>query len=583
MFRNSKFHSLLRLSGYLKKHRLALCFVFLFAIISTVFSVLAPYVTGQITTVLYQGVSSGHFDMHRIWQLVALLVALYLSGALFGYLQNFGMAKITAEVMYSLRQDIDRKMNRMTLDFYDTHTNGEVLSVITNDVDMINGVLSDDLTDIVTQVITAVGILVMMIAISPWLALIAVGMVALSLLSSRRVVKASETYYARQQKELGDLNGYIEEIYTGESIVQLYNYQEHVQERYKELNDALQKSAQTADTASGTIAPLTTLFTNLGYVLIAVIGCIRALQGQMPVGSIQAMLQYTRQFSQPFTDIAETASDFGSASAAADRIFGLLDMAEESPDPVPGKVPAQNDGTVDFSHVQFGYTKDKLLMHDVNLQVKSGQKIAIVGPTGAGKTTLVNLLMRFYEINGGEIEVDGVNTKEMTRDELRRHFGMVLQDTWLFEGTVAENLAYSRDDLSEAQIEEAAEAAGADSFIRQLPGGYKANLSENGDNLSQGQRQLLTIARAMASDPEIMILDEATSNVDVFTEQTIQQAMAKLMKGRTSFVIAHRLATIKDADLILYMENGDIKETGTHEQLMKKNGKYAALYNSQFA
>ena len=578
-----KNNAIKRLMQYLKKYRISLFFVFFFAIVSTIFTVLAPSVMGGITNALYDGVATGVFDVERIVILILALILLYLVGQLFAFFQNFGMAKITAKVMQSLRRDIDKKMHSMKLDYYDTRTNGEILSVITNDVDTVNNAISQNLTQIVTQVITAIGILLMMLRINLWLALIAVIMVPISIISALGVMKASSKHYGKQQELLGDLNGFIEEMYNGQSVVQAYNYQERANRKFDELNQALQSSAQSADIASGAISPITSLVNNAGYVVSAVLGCLFVLSGKMTVGNVQAMLQYTKQFSQPFTSIAGMAGSFGAAMAAANRIFDLLDAEEEIPDPENGKVPQVSSGAVEFSHVAFGYTKDRLLMTDVNVSVKPGQKVAIVGPTGAGKTTLINLLMRFYEINSGEITVDGVNTKDMTRKELRSHFGMVLQDTWLFEGTIADNLSYSRDGLTEDQVVTAAQAAGADTFIRTLPGGYDMVLSQGAENVSQGERQLLTIARAFAADPEIMILDEATSNVDTHTEQMIQKAMAKLMKGRTSFVIAHRLSTIKDADMILYMENGDIKEVGNHDSLMALNGKYAVLYNSQFA
>ena len=572
-----------RLMGYLKKYKVSLFFVMLFAVISTVFTVLAPTVTGEITTTLYNGAATGTFDWQKIAILLVVLVLLYLISQLFAFLQNFGMSKITANVMQTLRNDIDRKMHRTKLNYYDTRTNGEILSVITNDVDTVNNAISSNLTQVVTQVITAVGILIMMLRINPPLALIAIAMVPVSLLAAMGVMKASTKHYADQQDAIGALNGYIEEMYNGQAVVQSFGYTERSKKEFDRLNEKLQKDAQSAETASGTISPITSVVNNLGYAISAVLGCMYVLSGRMTVGNVQAMLQYTKQFSQPFTSIAGMAGSFGAAIAAAKRIFELLDAEEEIPDPADGRVPELNNGTVEFRHVAFGYTPDKQLMSDVNISVKPGQKVAIVGPTGAGKTTLINLLMRFYEINSGEITVDGVNTKEMTRQELRRRFGMVLQDTWLFEGTIIDNLAYAKDGLTEEEIVKAAEAASADSFIRTLPGSYQMQLSQGAENISQGERQLLTIARAMASDPEIMILDEATSNVDTHTEQKIQLAMAELMKGRTSFVIAHRLSTIKDANMILYMENGDIKEVGDHDSLMALNGKYAVLYNSQFA
>lgn len=572
-----------RIGSYLKKYKGSLFFVFLFAVISTLFMVAAPTVMGEITTALYDGVTTGSFNWELIIWLLAALVALYLISQLFAFMQNFGMSKVTAKVMQSLREDIDRKMHRTKLNYYDTRTNGEILSVITNDVDTVNNAISSNLTQIVTHVITAIGILLMMLRINKWLTLIAVIMVPVALLSAKGVMMSSAKHYGTQQELLGKLNGYIEEMYHGQSVVQAFNYQDRANRDFDELNEALQKSAQSAEIDSGTIGPITSLVNNAGYVVSAILGCLFVLSGKMTVGNVQSMLQYTKQFSQPFTSIAGMAGSFGAASAAAKRIFDLLDAEEEVADPVTGKLPVAPAGAVEFKHVAFGYTPDKKLMTDVNISVQPGQKVAIVGPTGAGKTTLINLLMRFYEIDGGEITVGGVNTRDMTREELRRHFGMVLQDTWLFEGTIRDNLSYSRDGLTDEEIVSSAQAASADGFIRTLPGGYDLILTQGAENISQGERQLLTIARAMASDPEIMILDEATSNVDTHTEKTIQDAMARLMKGRTSFVIAHRLSTIMDADIILYMENGDIKEVGNHDSLMALHGKYENLYNSQFA
>lgn len=572
-----------RLLGYLKKYRLSLFFVLFFAALSTLFTVLAPSVMGGITTALYDGVTAGEFDWELIVGLLVVLLLLYLIAQLFAFLQNFGMAKITAKVMQNMRNDIARKMHRTKLNYYDTRTNGEILSTITNDVDTVNNAISQNLTQIVTNLIMVIGILFMMLRINLWLALIAIVMVPVSLIAAMGVMKASAKQYGDQQELIGKLNGFIEEMYNGHSVVQTYNYQKRAGNQFDELNHALQSSAQSAEIASGSISPITSLVNNAGYVVSAVIGCLLVLSGRMTVGNVQAMLQYSKQFSQPFTSIAGMAGSFGAAMAATNRIFELLDAEEEIPDPEAEKIPETSKGTVEFRHVAFGYNPDKLLMTDVNITVKAGQKVAIVGPTGAGKTTLINLLMRFYEINSGEIIVDGVSTKEMTRKELRNRFGMVLQDTWLFEGTIRDNLAYSREGLTEEEIMEASKAASADGFIRTLPGAYDMVLTQGAENISQGERQLLTIARALASDPEIMILDEATSNVDTHTEQKIQLAMAQLMKGRTSFVIAHRLSTIKDADMILYMENGDIKEAGAHDELMKLNGKYAVLYNSQFA
>ena len=571
-----------RLLHYLKAYRMRLFFVMMAAVISTAFMVLAPFLVGKVTTTLFASIADGVFYWEAIIWLLAGLVALYLISQLFSFLQGFGMAKITAKVMETMRQEIDEKMHRLKLNYYDTHTHGDILSVITNDVDTINNALSQNLTSVVTQVTTAIGVLVMMLVISPALSLIPVIMVPLSLLSAAGVMKASEKYYGEQQELLGKLNGYVEEMYNGQSVVQTFNYQERAKKTFAGLNEDLKNSSRKAETTAGAVSPITTLVNDLGYVLCAAIGCLWAIGGKIAVGNVQAMLEYTWRFAEPFSAIAGMVGSFGAAAAAGKRIFALLDAEEEVPDKEQSIVPDNCEGQVTFENVKFGYTPERLLMNGINLTVKPGQKVAVVGPTGAGKTTLINLLMRFYELNGGSILVDGVKITDMSREELRKRFGMVLQDTWLFEGTIGENIGYAQENMPKEKIKAAAKSACAHSFIKTLPGGYDMLLSKGAENISQGERQLLTIARAIASDPEIMILDEATSNVDTHTEVLIQKAMAELMKGRTSFVIAHRLSTIRDADMILYMENGDIKEIGNHEELMAKNGKYAALYMSQF-
>ena len=572
-----------RLLGYLKAYRLRLFFVMLAAVISTGFMVLAPFLVGKVTTTLFQSIADGVFYWETIIWLLVALVALYFVSQLFSFLQGFGMAKITASVMQTIRREIDEKMHRLKLNYYDVHTHGDILSVITNDVDTINNTISQNLTSVVTQVTTAIGVLIMMLMISPKLSLIPIVMVPLSLFSAAGVMKASEKYYGEQQELLGKLNGYVEEMYNGQSIVQTFNYQERAKMKFSQLNEALKTSSRKAETTAGAISPITTLVNDLGYVLCAAIGCLWAIAGKIAVGNVQAMLEYTWRFAEPFSAIAGMVGSFGAAAAAGNRIFSLLDAEEEQPDAKECIVPSDRSGQVTFENVTFGYTPDRLLMHGINLTVKPGQKVAVVGPTGAGKTTLINLLMRFYEVNGGSIKVDGVKITDMSREELRDRFGMVLQDTWLFEGTIGENIGYAEENMSKEKIVEAARSACAHSFIKTLPGGYEMLLSKGAENISQGERQLLTIARAIASNPEIMILDEATSNVDTHTEVLIQKAMAELMKGRTSFVIAHRLSTIRDADMILYMEDGDIKEIGNHDELMERNGKYAALYMSQFA
>ncbi len=572
-----------RLLGYLKVYRLRLFFVLLAAVVSTAFMVMAPFLVGKVTTTLFASIADGVFYWDTILWLLAALVGLYLISQLFSSLQGFGMARITANVMQTLRRQIDEKMHRLKLDYYDSHTHGDILSVITNDVDTINNTISQNLTSVVTQITTAVGVLVMMLLISPKLALIPIVMVPLSLLSAAGVMKASEKYYGQQQDLLGKLNGYVEEMYNGQSVVQTFNYQERAKQAFGALNEELKTSARKAETTAGAVSPITTLVNNLGYVLCAAIGCLWAIAGRITVGNVQAMLEYTWRFADPFSSLAGMVGSFGAAAAAGERIFNLLDAEEEIPDGENCVVPEDRSGGVTFENVKFGYTPDRLLMKGVNLTVRPGQKVAVVGPTGAGKTTLINLLMRFYELNDGRITVDGTDIREMPRAELRDRFGMVLQDTWLFEGTIGDNIGYAEDNMPREKIISSAKSACAHNFIKTLPGGYDMLLSKGAENISQGERQLLTIARAIASDPEIMILDEATSNVDTHTEVLIQKAMGELMKGRTSFVIAHRLSTIRDADMILYMEDGDIKEVGNHEELMKKNGKYAALYLSQFA
>lgn len=572
-----------RLLGYLRAYRGRLILVMLSAIISTGFMVLAPYLIGKVTTTLFASVADDVFYWKTILLLLAGLVALYLISQLFSFLQGWGMAKITAKVMQALRRDIDEKMHRLKLNYYDTHTHGDILSIITNDVDTINNCLSQNLTSIVTQLVTAIGVLIMMLCISPKLTLIPVIMVPLSLISAGGVMKASEKHYAKQQDLLGKLNGYVEEMYNGQAVVQSFNYQERAKVAFGKLNEDLKNTSRKAETTAGAISPITTLVNDLGYVVCAVLGCLWAIAGRITVGNVQAMLEYTWRFAEPFSTIAGMVGSFGAASAAGSRIFDLLDAEEEVPETENPVVPEDRSGAVSFKNVTFGYTPEKILMKGINLDVKPGQKVAVVGPTGAGKTTLINLLMRFYELCDGSISVDGVNITDMSREELRDRFGMVLQDTWLFEGSIGANIGYAEDAMDKGKIITAAKAAGAHSFIKTLPGSYDMILSKGAENISQGERQLLTIARAIASDPEIMILDEATSNVDTHTEVAIQNAMAELMKGRTSFVIAHRLSTIRDADMILYMEDGDIKEVGNHEELMALGGKYTALYNSQFA
>ena len=577
-----KIQTFKRLFSYLKEHKLKLLFVILSSIVSTGFMVFAPFLIGKVTTTLLTSVRDGVFYWETIIGILVSLVALYFISQLFVFLQGYVMSKMTAKVMQTIRREINEKMHRIKLDYYDTHTHGDILSVITNDVDIINNTLSQNLTSMITQITTAIGVLIMMITINPILSIIPIVMVPLSLFSANGVMKASEKYYYHQQELLGKLNGYIEEIYNGQDVVQTFNYQERAENHFSQLNEKLKISSQKAETTAGAISPITTLVNDLGYVLCAAIGCFWAIAGKITIGNVQAMLEYTWRFAEPFSTIASMAGSFSAANAAGERIFALLDEKEDIIDSEDCVIPESRKGAVSFKDVSFGYSSDSLLMKNINLDVAPEQKVAIVGPTGAGKTTLINLLMRFYELNSGSILVDGVKITDMTREELRSRLGMVLQDTWLFEGTIRDNIGYAKENMSIDKIVSSAKSACAHDFIKTLPGGYEMMLSKGAENLSQGERQLLTIARAIASDPEIMILDEATSNVDTHTELFIQRAMAELMKGRTSFVIAHRLSTIRDADMILYMEDGDIKEVGNHDELMKKQGKYARLYKSQF-
>lgn len=572
----------LRLLSYLRPHAVTLGIVMLLTLGSSLFSVLQPSVTGSITTALFDGVMQGAVDWGRITRLLVTLAAIFVTAQVFQMLQGILMNRMTTRVLQGICNEIDAKVHRLPLHYYDVRANGEILSVITNDVDMIEGVISRNLTQLASQMVMVVGIFVMMLRISGWLTLIAVLMVPISLFASMGIIVRSCTYFAEQQRQLGDLNGYIEELYQGQGAVQAFNYQDRAIARFDVFNTQLAIIARRASVASGTVRPITITVINLGYALSAALGSLFVLQGMMTVGDVQAMLQYSRQLSQPFTQLAAMAGGLAAAMAAAERIFDLLDAPEQEPDPTDAAKPSNRDGRVSFEHVRFGYDPGDALMHDVSFTVEPGQKVAIVGHAGAGKTTLVNLLMRFYEVDGGSIVVDGVPTRSMTRDELRGRFGMVLQDTWLFQGTVRENLAYGRDGAGDDDIVRATKAASADSVIRTMPDGYDTVLVSGASNVSQGERQLLTIARALVADPEIMILDEATSNVDARTEKVIQEAMSTLLKGRTSFVIAHRLSTIRDADKILYMEHGDILEAGTYDELMAQNERYASLYNAQF-
>lgn len=577
-----------RLLRYLRPRRTALIGVFLAAILSTVFMIAGPKIMGTAITELFegayakfQGVPGAAIDFTKIGQILLWLAGLYIISSLFNYLQQYLMSGIAQKTVYDLREDVNHKLERLPLKYYDGRPNGETLSRVTNDIDTIGSTLQQSVTSFITSIVTIVGILIMMLTISPLLTLISLVSLPVSIFAIRPILKRSQKYFADQQRTLGQLNGHVEEMYTGHSVVKAFGHERKAVEQFDAVNEELYEAGRKAQFISGIIMPMMMFIGNISYVLISIVGGILVTQRAISIGDIQAFITYTRQFTQPITQTANIANIVQSTVAAAERVFELLDEEEETKEVTTHRL-TQAEGAVAFEHVDFGYGTD-LLIEDMNIDVAPGQTVAIVGPTGAGKTTMINLLMRFYELNGGTIRIDGIDTREMSREDLRTTFGMVLQDTWLFNGTIRDNLAYGKSGATEEEIIAAAKTAHADHFIRTLPDGYDTVLNEEASNISQGQKQLLTIARAVLADPPIMILDEATSSVDTRTEVFIQQAMRRLMEGRTSFVIAHRLSTIKDADLILVMNQGRVIEQGTHEELLEADGFYADLYNSQFS
>ncbi|WP_304999654.1 ABC transporter ATP-binding protein [Exiguobacterium abrahamii] len=577
-----------RLLRYLRPRRTALVGVFLAAILSTIFMIAGPKIMGTAITELFegayakfQGVPGAAIDFTKIGQILLWLAGLYIISSLFNYLQQYLMSGIAQKTVYDLREDVNHKLERLPLKYYDGRPNGETLSRVTNDIDTIGSTLQQSVTSFITSIVTIVGILIMMLTISPLLTLISLVSLPVSIFAIRPILKRSQKYFADQQRTLGQLNGHVEEMYTGHSVVKAFGHERKAVEQFDAVNEELYEAGRKAQFISGIIMPMMMFIGNISYVLISIVGGILVTQRAISIGDIQAFITYTRQFTQPITQTANIANIVQSTVAAAERVFELLDEEEEIKEVTTHRL-TQAEGAVAFEHVDFGYGTD-LLIEDMNIDVAPGQTVAIVGPTGAGKTTMINLLMRFYELNGGTIRIDGIDTREMSREDLRTTFGMVLQDTWLFNGTIRDNLAYGKSGATEEEIIAAAKTAHADHFIRTLPDGYDTVLNEEASNISQGQKQLLTIARAVLADPPIMILDEATSSVDTRTEVFIQQAMRRLMEGRTSFVIAHRLSTIKDADLILVMNQGSVIEQGTHEELLEADGFYADLYNSQFS
>lgn len=568
-------------------YRYGLLAVLLFAVGGTAFQILGPKILSKATTEIFHGLmakvsGNGGIAFDKIGRILLILLGVYVFGACLSFIQGWIMTGISQKLCYRFRDEISRKINRMPLKYFESRTIGDVLSRITNDVDTLGQSLNQSVTQLITSAATIIGIFIMMLSISPVMTLIALVILPVSGALIGVVVKFSQKYFVAQQNYLGKVNGQVEEVYSGHNIVKAFNREEQALKEFNETNDALYQSAWKSQFFSGMMQPIMMFVGNLGYVAVAVSGGLLAIKGTIEVGDIQAFIQYVKNFTQPIVQAAQVSNMLQSMAAAAERVFEFLDEEEEDVEGASPVSPRQIEGAVCFEHVKFGYQPDKIIIHDFSSEIKPGQMVAIVGPTGAGKTTMVKLLMRFYDVNEGSIKVDGYDIRDFNRSELRESFGMVLQDTWLFKGTIMENIRYGRLDATDEEVIAAAKAAHAHRFIQTLPGGYEMELNEDASNVSQGQKQLLTIARAILADNRILILDEATSSVDTRTEARIQKAMNNLMKGRTSFVIAHRLSTIRDADLILVMKDGDIIEQGRHEQLLEKNGFYAELYNSQF-
>lgn len=577
-----------KLISYLSPYKLAILLVIVFAIGSSVFNIVGPKILGNATTKIFEGLvskvsnSGGGIDFDAIFRTLSILASLYIISSIFSFVQTFITSDISQKVSYNLRKSISEKINKLPLNYYDKKTNGEVLSRVTNDIDAISQNLNQILSQMITSATTLIGVLIMMLSISVTMTLVSLIVIPLSLVMIMLVVKKSQKHFRAQQEYLGHTNGHIEEMYSGHNIMKAFNGEEKAIEEFDKLSDTLYNSAWKSQFLSGMMMPIMTFIGNLGYVIVAIMGGFLAIRNKIQVGDILAFIQYVRSFMQPIAQTAQIANVMQQTAAAAERVFEFLEEDEITED-VKNPISTEGiKGAVEFEHVRFGYNEDKIIINDFSINIKPGQKVAIVGPTGAGKTTIVKLLMRFYELNGGKILIDGHDYRDFTRNDLRKIFGMVLQDTWLFNGSIMENIRYGRLDASDEEVIEAAKLAHAHHFIKTLADGYNMEINEEADNISQGQKQLLTIARAILSDPKILILDEATSSVDTRTEVLIQQAMENLMDGRTSFIIAHRLSTIKNADVILVMKDGDIVEQGTHEELLKSKGFYSELYNSQF-